>query len=256
MSHNEIKERRKKPLPLRRQVRDWVVEILQEMQLQPGDQIPTEQELIKALNVSRATLREGLQLLEQEGLLRSKHGVGRFLVFSPGSIEVDITKLFSVTEMLNERGIEHRARICEVKEIPAGTEVAERLQIREGEPVISIERIRFAKKSPGIYSIDILPASIASTPWKESDFKGSLLKFLEDQWGTTIAYTHSAIKAVVPDAALAEKVGCDQDVPWILLEQVNYSENGTPIVYSKDYHHGDHISFHVMRFRHKYDAAN
>lgn len=255
MGHTEIRVRREKPQLLRRRVRDWVVEILLEMDLQPGDQIPSEQEFIKMLNVSRATVREGLQLLEQDGILRSRHGAGRFLVVSPKAIDVDITKLFSVTELLNERGIDHTARVCEVVEVPANKEVAERLQIEIGEPVISIERIRYAKKIPLIYSIDIMASKIASTSWRDTDFQGSLLKLLEEGWGVSIAYTHSIIKAITSDVVLTERVGCDLDVPWILLEQVNFSESGVPIVYSKDYHRGDHISFHVMRFRHKYNTA-
>ncbi|MCJ7677874.1 MAG: winged helix-turn-helix domain-containing protein, partial [Anaerolineales bacterium] len=75
--------------PLRLQVRDRVFELLAERELRPGDQIPTEPDLIALLGVSRATLREGLQLLEQEGVLATRHGIGRFLVAAPETLVTD-----------------------------------------------------------------------------------------------------------------------------------------------------------------------
>jgi DNA-binding FadR family transcriptional regulator len=48
--------------------------------LRPGDRIPSERELAAALGVSRAALREGLRILEAEGLLNVVHGRGTFVV--------------------------------------------------------------------------------------------------------------------------------------------------------------------------------
>jgi DNA-binding GntR family transcriptional regulator len=43
------------------------------------------------LNVSRSTLREGLHLLEEERIIRTSQGIGRFLVSVPGDYKFDIT---------------------------------------------------------------------------------------------------------------------------------------------------------------------
>lgn len=44
-----------------------------------GDKLPTENELCKELNVSRATIRAALQRLRSIGLVESKHGKGTFV---------------------------------------------------------------------------------------------------------------------------------------------------------------------------------
>ena len=44
-----------------------------------GDKLPTENELSKELNVSRATIRAALQRLRSIGLVESKHGKGTFV---------------------------------------------------------------------------------------------------------------------------------------------------------------------------------
>lgn len=235
--------------PLRVQVRDWVLELLAQSDLQPGDKIPTEQSLVALLGVSRATLREGLQLLEQEGLIRSRHGSGRFLVQLPRTIALDITRLRSVHRLLQEYAIPHTVRVLEAAERPADSRIAAALEIPAGEPVLWIERVHRAGKIPIIYSVDILPARLASSPWSPKDFEGSLLKLLESRWGVVITHASSTLRAVTLDKDLAQRVGVSQAVPWILFEQVNYDTASRPTIYSTDYHRGEHMHFQVMRFR-------
>ena len=47
--------------------------------LKAGDRIPTEAELCAAFGVSRPSVREALRLLEQERLIVTEHGRGRFV---------------------------------------------------------------------------------------------------------------------------------------------------------------------------------
>ena len=53
--------------------------IIDEQQIQPGAQLPSERELIERLGVSRNVLREAFHVLEQRGIILSKQGRGRFL---------------------------------------------------------------------------------------------------------------------------------------------------------------------------------
>ncbi len=57
--------------------------------LRPGDRLPAERQLAVDLDVSRPILRDALSLLEQDGLIATRHGEGTFVadligdVFSP-----------------------------------------------------------------------------------------------------------------------------------------------------------------------------
>ena len=47
--------------------------------MQPGDKIPTEAELIQMLGVSRSTVREAVRRLETRNILEVRQGAGTFV---------------------------------------------------------------------------------------------------------------------------------------------------------------------------------
>lgn len=46
----------------------------------PGQRIPTERELMERFGVSLGTVRQGLMVLRQEGLIEPRHGSGTFVL--------------------------------------------------------------------------------------------------------------------------------------------------------------------------------
>lgn len=64
---------------------DELYVIIDHMNLQPGDKLPAERELIEKLNVSRNVLREAFHVLENRGIIVSHQGKGRFLREQPAS---------------------------------------------------------------------------------------------------------------------------------------------------------------------------
>ena len=65
--------------PLRVAVYSRVAEAIRSGLLTPGSMIPTETELGADMKVSRTVVREALMLLEEDGLIRARRGVGRFV---------------------------------------------------------------------------------------------------------------------------------------------------------------------------------
>jgi DNA-binding FadR family transcriptional regulator len=64
---------------LSKQVTERIVELLRSGQLQPGDKLPTEMQLMEDLNVSRPVLREALSSLETLGIIHRKTREGTFI---------------------------------------------------------------------------------------------------------------------------------------------------------------------------------
>jgi DNA-binding FadR family transcriptional regulator len=53
-------------------IKDWIVEA----QFRPGDRLPQERELMLRFNASKSTVREALQALQTQGLIRTRTGPG------------------------------------------------------------------------------------------------------------------------------------------------------------------------------------
>lgn len=92
----------------RHQLVDEIVHQLQKKisneEIQPGDKIPTEPELMEQFGVGRSTIREAVRVLVSAGLLEKKQGFGTFLKANP-----------VIQEPLEQRL--RRAEILEVYEV-------------------------------------------------------------------------------------------------------------------------------------------
>lgn len=58
---------------------DYVREKIEAGLLHPGDRLPTERQLCEELQISRGSLREGLRVLENMGVIHSLQGSGNFI---------------------------------------------------------------------------------------------------------------------------------------------------------------------------------
>ena len=67
------------------QISDAIYSYIRTNQLQPGDKLPSEREMASILGTSRNSLREGLHILENKGLLEIKSGSGTFIKNPYGS---------------------------------------------------------------------------------------------------------------------------------------------------------------------------
>jgi GntR family transcriptional repressor for pyruvate dehydrogenase complex len=72
-----------KKVNLHKQIADRIQKLIEDEHLEPGTRLPPERTLAEQMVVNRATLREGIRLLEQRGLVKMKPGMGTFVVNVP-----------------------------------------------------------------------------------------------------------------------------------------------------------------------------
>jgi GntR family transcriptional regulator len=65
--------------PVFKQIADHLRAAIQSGELEPGERMPSEQVLIDAHGVARGTIRQAMNLLRSEGLVRTEHGRGSFV---------------------------------------------------------------------------------------------------------------------------------------------------------------------------------
>lgn len=75
----DIKIDRKSRVPIYIQIKDQIINEIKNGKLKIGEKLPTERELAQKLNISRNTISNTYNLLEQEGILVSYQGRGTFV---------------------------------------------------------------------------------------------------------------------------------------------------------------------------------
>jgi GntR family transcriptional regulator len=228
-------------------VRDALVEYFEENGARPGDRVLSEPEIVEQFRVGRSTAREALKLLEHDGIVEVRPGLGRFLTsLSAATVNRPITRFESASDMLRELGYRAQTLVLSVEEgVPTETERTA-LGLDEGEPVIRVERLRSEGDSPLVYSVATVVRAQVPGPARHIDWSGSITTFLKDQ-GRELSFSTATIHAVEMPAETATKYSLGGFGPWIFITETAYSISGEPTLYAQDYHRGDLFSFNVLR---------
>jgi Transcriptional regulators len=214
---------------------------------QPGSQLPTEAELCEILGVSRTVVREALRMLEDDGLVARRHGVGTFVRNKP--ILKNLNFNFGITEMIESAGLKSGTSHLAIQKEAADEEKAEQLHVPMETPLITVERVRTADGRPVVYSLDTFTASLI----QRADFDPQLLltesiyNLLQTSLGQVIEYGIARLLPVTAPPNVAEKLKLPLNALTLYIVQTDYSPTDEPLVYSCEYHLPDAFDFVVWR---------
>ncbi|HXQ37094.1 MAG TPA: GntR family transcriptional regulator [Anaerolineales bacterium] len=213
----------------------------------PGSQLPTEAELCEMLGVSRTVVREALRVLEDDGLVARRHGVGTFVRNHP--ILKNLNFNFGITEMIESAGLKPGTSHLAIQTENADQEKAEQLRVAVGTPLITVERVRTADGRPVVYSLDTLTESLL----QRADFDPQLLRtasiynVLQTSLGQVIEYGIARLMPVAAPDHVSEKLQLPPNALTLYIVQTDYSSADEPLVYSCEYHLPDEFDFMVWR---------
>ncbi|MBK4216518.1 UTRA domain-containing protein [Paracoccus caeni] len=111
-----------------------------------GDRIPDEAELAVSFGVARATVNKALQLLADEGLLYRKRRAGTHVAVNPArkaTLTIPI-----VREQVEQAGMVYSHRLVAQKTAPLPPEVAARMALAAGSPLIHVRSVHFGDDAP------------------------------------------------------------------------------------------------------------
>jgi GntR family transcriptional regulator len=229
-------------------VQDELRKRIDEERFPAGTRLPSEPHLASELGVSRATLREALRALEDEGLLRRRQGSGTYVAERPrvaNSLDVN----FGVTQAISAAGM--RAGIVQARHWVEAASAAEatRLELEPGQDVLVVERVRTAEDRPVVVSRDVLPARLAAGRAEvvERMLAESIYEVLERDLGIVIHHGVARFRPVRADRTVADWLGVSRGELLLYLWQVDYAEDGAAVLSSHEFHLADAFDFSVVR---------
>jgi GntR family transcriptional regulator len=230
-------------------VKEQIANYILKERLSPGALLPPEGQLCTHLKISRGTLREAMRILEEEGVVIRRQGVGTFVCDSKNLIRSTLDINESVSEMLTGRGMEPGSQDVKIEKIEASAKLAEVLAVNPGGQVFSVTRVRTANGLPIAQTFDFLPVNAVPETFAE-DFKGgSLYTYLEEELGIEITNSLVRIQPLRASKGMTKSLCIKPGTLLLFLRQTDKDPGGTPLLYSEEYFIADRFEFIVYRRR-------
>lgn len=229
-------------------VRQELVKRIDAGEWRPSQRLPSEPDLASSLGVSRATLRDALRSLEEDGFVTRIQGAGTFVTYRP-RLRNNLDMNFGVSELIRAMGMRPGSEAARVYQARATDEEAERLALPPGSPVLCLERVRTANGRPVVFSVDVIPRSLFpdGTALLERVGQGSVYEFLEREAGAAVRQGVAAIRPAKADRTLAAKLRVPRGTLLLYLLQVDYDTEGRPVLLSHEHHLADAFEITVVR---------
>lgn len=220
--------------PIYNQVADWVRSQITKGIWSAGEKIPSEEEFVRNLNVSRGTIRKAIALLTEEEVLTKIQGKGTFV--SERKISYPFgSELISFSETMQERDINYSTKVLEKIVIPSTIFLQKKLNLKNGEKVLLLKRIRYVDGVAAIYLENYLSAEKFKDVEKTNFEENSLFKVMEEIMGSRISKGVREFSASLVDDELSSFLNLEVGMPILKFDQVTFNEANEPIEYSKIY---------------------
>ncbi len=212
------------------------------------ERLPRESVLAQMLGISRTQLRDSLGSLEREGFISRRHGIGTVINHHVLDVTTRMDLETEFMDMIRNAGYCPSIAFVEHEEFYCGEDIAKRLKISQGEPVLKVSRLITADGKPAIYCEDYIDCGkIKDNSYNEESLTMPIFHFLEKYCGLTSAMDLTEIRPAVADARLAGIFGIPQGTPLLYMDEVDYDIGGEPIFCSAEYYADGIIKHTVMR---------
>jgi GntR family transcriptional regulator len=212
----------------------------------PNERLPPQRELAAIHGVTVMTVRQALQLLEQEELVVMRHGLGTFV--APQRIRYALGNLRSFAQEMTDQGLEPKTRVLRSQLVEPHPRVVELLQLEPSDPVLSIERLRSVGQEPVAYQHSQLQPWLAE-PLSQVDLSEvSVYTYLQSELGIELAHAQERIHAIALAAQEATLLSEEPGAAALLSERVTFSIAEAPIMFDRAFLPGDRVSVATERF--------
>lgn len=206
----------------------------------PGDKLPTEAALAERFGVNRHTVRHGLSVLIDDGLVRTRRGAGAFVAAVP--TDYPLGRRVRFHENLIAAGRRPEKRILHLEERAATEGEAHALQLEtgaalcvyhglslaDGQPIAVVESVFPMQRLPGI------AAALANNP--------SITDALREASVADYSRASTRLTAVRATATQALHLQVSEGDPLLRSSSVNIDEKGAPVEYGRTWFAGDRVT--------------
>ncbi len=214
-----------------------------------GQLLPSERELVQQYEVSRLTVREAINRLVAQGLVKKKQGKGTYV--SKSTTDHMVGSLNSSSEVFLLKNYIVKTKVIESKIAVPSRYICEKLQIDkcETEKIFYLERVRYANHKPVAYIKCYLPYGPIEKIETIDFSTATLYRTLEDHYRLELYEAYEVIEATGADEKSAKYLELEKGAPILLNQRIAYLRDGAVIEYEKVFYRSDIFKYHNKLIR-------
>lgn len=231
----------KSTVPLHQQAEEYLRKLIQKDEYRSGKLLPNEVELSKELNISRNTLRQGINKLVFEGLLVRKKGYGTYV--APQDIMSNADNWMSFSQEMAAMGLKIQNFELHVSWNIPPKEASDFFGAPADKRLLCLERLRGKLDLPFVFFISYFNPSIPMSV--SEDMSRPLYDILLKRYGIRVKTSREQISARLANEELAEKLGIDQNAAILVRKRFVFDTNNVPIEYNVGYYRADSFTYTI-----------
>lgn len=207
------------------------------MKAPAGSKLPTEEVLAKQFNISRNTLRQALQILQEDKVIYKRRGSGNYISEVKELIgECSLNEYYTIEEFFKKQGQKTKLQSINITLENVDNVCAELLKIPFRSQVMVVSRVYVKKdeqKTVFAQVLDFIPFSLVND-LKLLEVVGDkldVIKKVEDIG----KMSQASIVATNAGKINAKAMNVNEDTPLLLLQQLVFNKNNERKYLNKTY---------------------
>ncbi len=226
-----------------RQVADGIERGIAEGRFAAGERLPGETEIAETYRVNRHTVRRALAVLAERGLVRAERGSGTYVEAPRLAYPLRSRTRFS--EIVGAGGREPRGQLIAAAQEPATRELARLLALKTGAPLVRIEALRFADRTPICISTSWLSAERFPDAGRVFAGVRSMTKLLAHYGVRDYRRGSTHITAAIAEATDAARLDLALGRPVLVVDSTDVDADSKPLVTKRSRFAAERVEFVV-----------
>jgi GntR family histidine utilization transcriptional repressor len=215
------------------QLKDLIIGRISSGDLRPADRVPSENELVEAMSVSRMTANRALRELTDEGYVERVAGRGTFV--SDFRARSHVLEVHNIADEIQRRGHVHTCQVLRHSRQHARGEIAKALHVAQGIDVFHLLLVHFENGTPIQLEDRHIVADFAPE-CLEQDFRhvtpSAYLSAI-----SPLQEAEQVVRAAQPNAAVRQRLLMADDEPSLVVIRRTWS-HGRPVTFARLHHPG------------------
>ncbi len=219
--------------PRYQQLKDFIIERISSGEYAPGGRVPSENELVESMQVSRMTANRALRELTAEGYVERVAGRGTFV--ADFRSQSHVLEVRNIADEIAERGHVHSARVLRQSRQHARGEVAKALHVEQGTDVFHLLLVHCENGTPIQVEDRLVVADFAPDTLRQDFTTTTPSAYLTSV--APLAEAEQIVRAQLPNRAVRAQLEIGEQEPTLVVVRRTWA-HGRPVTFARLHHPG------------------